>query len=217
MARYRFALRPKWILSHVFVMVMVMICIAAMFWQISRLHQKEARNDRVRTRSAAPVVNVADLIRVGEPYSAASPIEFRQVRATGTYRADQEVLVRSRSRETSPGSWILTPLDLGDGVAVTVNRGWIPNRGELTSVPKRYRAPSGRVTVEGYARQTETRGSFGPRDPRTGTLANLAQNPQVTLAFWAVKIIATTLGETGGDGGDVVVAPRGARLLAARS
>jgi surfeit locus 1 family protein len=175
MARYRFALRPKWILSHVFVVVMVAGCIAAMFWQISRLHQKEARNRRVTARSSQPAVPVGDLIRLGDPYSAASPIEFRPVRATGTYLRDQEVIVRGRSRESSPGSWILTPLDMGNGVAVTVNRGWVPNGGELTKVPKRYRAPSGRVTVEGYAMQTETRGSFGPRDPAKGTLSNLAR------------------------------------------
>lgn len=168
-------LRPKWIVSHLFVLVMVVAMIGAMFWQISRLHQKQDRNQRVRSRSSQPVIAVQDLVRAGELFSAVAPVEFRSVTATGTYRADEEVLVRSRSRESSPGSWILTPLDLGGGVAVTVNRGWVPNSGQLTSVPKRYRAPAGRVTVEGFVRQTETRGSFGPRDPKGGRLDNLAR------------------------------------------
>ncbi|GAA3842324.1 hypothetical protein AFIC_002908 [[Pseudomonas] carboxydohydrogena] len=35
-----------------------------------------------------------------------------------------------------------------------------------------------------------------PRDELTGTLAKV---PAVTLGFWIIKILATTLGETGGD------------------
>lgn len=175
MSRYRFALRPKWIVSHLFVLALVVAMVGAMFWQIDRLHQKQDRNARIRSRSSEPVVAVNRLVHPGEPFSAAAPVEFRRVTATGTYRTDEEVLVRSRSRLGSPGSWILTPLDLGGGVAVTVNRGWVPNSGQLTSIPKRYRAPAGRFRVEGYLRQTETRGSFGPRDPKTGTLSNLAR------------------------------------------
>lgn len=162
-------------MSHLFVMVLVVAMVGAMFWQISRLHEKQDRNARIRSRSSEPAAAVERLVHPGEAYPAVEPVEFRRVTAAGTYRSDQEVLVRSRSRLGSPGSWILTPLDLGGGVAVTVNRGWVPNSGQLTSVPERYRAPAGRVRVEGFLRQTETRGSFGPRDPRTGTLRNLAR------------------------------------------
>jgi uncharacterized membrane-anchored protein len=35
--------------------------------------------------------------------------------------------------------------------------------------------------------------------PRDAAASRLAKVPQVTLAFWIVKILATTLGETGGD------------------
>jgi cytochrome oxidase assembly protein ShyY1 len=37
------------------------------------------------------------------------------------------------------------------------------------------RAPTGQVDVVGLVRKTEQRGSFGPKDPRTGTLTNLAR------------------------------------------
>jgi uncharacterized membrane-anchored protein len=36
-------------------------------------------------------------------------------------------------------------------------------------------------------------------EPRSAALDALSKVPQVTLAFWVVKILATTLGETGGD------------------
>ena len=36
-------------------------------------------------------------------------------------------------------------------------------------------------------------------DSRVGQADALSKVPQVTFAFWVVKILATTLGETGGD------------------
>ncbi|QXC62422.1 SURF1 family protein [Aquihabitans sp. G128] len=174
MSRYRFALRPKWILSHVFVVAMVAAMLWACSWQLDRLHQKRERNAKVTDRTAQPVADVDRLISVGQDDEAGG-LQFRRGRATGTYLADQEVLVRSRSRDGAPGSWILTPLQEGDGTTVVVNRGWIPNSGQLEAVPAQYRAPSGTVTVVGLVQPSETRGSFGPRDPKTGTLTNLAR------------------------------------------
>ena len=174
MSRYRFALRPRWIISHVFVLTMVGAFIWAGFWQLSRLEEKRDRNDRVSARTTRPVADAADLAAPGD-YDAASDLEFRRATATGTYRPDQEVLVRSRSRDSAPGSWVLTPLQLDDGTSVVVNRGWISNGGQFESVPEQFAAPEGEVTVTGLVRETETRGSFGPTDPATGTLDNLAR------------------------------------------
>lgn len=174
MSSYAFARRPKWIASHVLVVLLVALMIAAMFWQISRLHEKQARNRTIVARTDEPVAPVADLTEPGA-HDAAKALDFRPVTATGTYLADQEVLVRGRSNNGAPGSWVLTPLDLGGGVAVVVNRGWIENNGRYESVPDAVRAPKGKITVRGYARRSERRGSFGARDPEDGTLTNLAR------------------------------------------
>ena len=174
MARYRFALRPKWILSHIFVLVMVVLFVIAGFWQLNRLQGKKDRNARVVAHKEMAIAPAVGLVKPDD-YVGASDLEFRRVTATGTYLRDQEVLVRSRSRESEPGSWILTPLKLSDGTALVVNRGWIPNSGEFESVPARFRAPSGTVAVTGLVRKTETRGHFGSVDPKAGTLHNLAR------------------------------------------
>ena len=174
MSRYRFALRPRWILSHLFVIALVSSMVWAGFWQLRRLDEKQARNDRVRSRSEQPAVPVQSLAEPGE-FDAAPELEFRQVTATGRYVVDQEVLVRSRSLEGAPGSWVLTPLLLADGTAVVVNRGWISNPGELHAVPEASAAPTGPVEVAGLVRLTETRGRFGPQDPAEGTLTDLAR------------------------------------------
>lgn len=175
MTRYRFALRPRWILSHLFVLVLVVAMVGACFWQLDRRQQKRDINARVAARSTRAAVPVDRLAAPGGPFDAANGVEFRRVSATGTYLADRDVLVRGRSRNGSPGSWVVTTLDLGNDVAVAVNRGWIPNSGALTEVPARYEAPSGAVTVIGLVRRTETKGSFGATDPASGTLRTLAR------------------------------------------
>ena len=174
MSRYRFALRPKWILSHLFVLLLVVAMIGACIWQLDRLQGKKDRNARVSARSTEPAVAVQSLVRPGA-YDAVDGLEFRSVTATGAYQANQEVLIRSRSNDGAPGSWVLTPLRLANGDEVMVNRGWISNSGQLDAVPRSVAAPAGRVTVTGLIRKTETRGSFGPTDPPTGRLENLAR------------------------------------------
>lgn len=174
MSRYRFALRPWWILSHLFVLALVGAMLVAGFWQLDRLQEKKDRNTRVTARVSQPVVDVGSLVDPGE-FDAADDLEYRMVTATGEYLADQEVIVRSRSKDGAPGSWILTPLQLPDGNAVVVNRGWFSNSGQYEAVPADYEAPSGPISVTGLVRQTETRGSFGATDPEGETVTNLAR------------------------------------------
>jgi cytochrome oxidase assembly protein ShyY1 len=175
MSRYRFALSVKWIVSHVFVLFLVVVMINLGFWQLRRLDEKQALNSRIRARSAEPVAPVDRLVGPDAGKDAVAALEYRKVTATGTYRADQEVLVRYRSLEGAPGSWVLTPLQLDDGRAVVVNRGWIGNNGRLEAVPDAFRAPSGPVTVTGLVQLPETRGSIGTKDPKAVTLTNLAR------------------------------------------
>ncbi len=177
---YRFASRPRWILSHLFVLGMVVLMVNLGFWQLRRLHEKQAHNRVVTTRTAEAPAPVTDVLRADDGFGSAGlakarRVEFRQVTAAGTYRADQEVLVRGRSLNGAPGSWVLTPLQLDDGTALVVNRGWIPNDGSKQAVPASFAAPSGRIEVTGLLQTTETRGSFGATDPPTGTLTNLAR------------------------------------------
>ncbi len=174
MSRYRFALRPRWIASHLFVGALVAAMVTAGIWQLDRMAERRDRNAVVEARTAEPLLDAVELPAPGA-FDAADPVEYRRVTATGRYLLDDEVLVRSRSNDGSPGSWVLTPLLLADGTAVTVNRGWIPNSGQLDAVPDAVTAPPGEVTVEGLVRLAETRGSIGPTDPDEGRLGSLAR------------------------------------------
>ncbi len=172
---YRFALRPRWIVSHLLVAALVVTMVSLGFWQLRRLDEKRSHNRLVEGRTSQPVAAVADLLPVGAGAADVDPVELRRVRASGSYGADSQVLVRGRSLDGRPGSWVLAPLRMADGRVLVVNRGWIPNDGSLAAVPGRYRVPSGRVTVTGILQPTETRGRFGPTDPPTGRLRSLAR------------------------------------------
>jgi surfeit locus 1 family protein len=160
--------------SHLFVLAMVVTMVNLGFWQLSRLDEKMDRNERVAARMDAPAADGAELLEPGDVEGVADA-EFARVTASGTYRADEEVLVRGRSLNGAAGSWVLTPLEVGDGLAVAVNRGWIPNSGELTAVPEDFAAPDGEVTVTGLVRRSETKGAFGADDPDGERLTELAR------------------------------------------
>lgn len=172
---YRFALRPRWVLSHLIVAALAITLVSLGFWQLRRLDDKRNYNDRVRARSALPEAVIDDLLSPQDSALAAARVEFRRVRVTGTFAGNEQVLVRSRSFDDSPGSWVLAPLRTDDGTLVVVNRGWIANNGIYDAVPPDFAVPVGEVTVTGMLMRSQTRGRFGPTDPPTGRLTSLAR------------------------------------------
>jgi surfeit locus 1 family protein len=89
------------------------------FWQLSRLHQRRARNAVVMKRLAEPVAPISTL-----PVDTAS--RLRRASLSGTPDFDHEIILAARSYEGSPGVYLFTPVHLpGRDSAVLVNRGWI--------------------------------------------------------------------------------------------
>jgi cytochrome oxidase assembly protein ShyY1 len=172
---YRFALRPWWIVSHVVVLAIVVAFITLGFWQLRRLDEVRDRNAQLAARLAEPAVPVEELVPPGDDDVADEAVDH-QATATGTYRPDETVLIRGRSLDDAPGSWVVVPLELADGRVLAVNRGWIRNDGRFTSVPEENRAvPAGEVTVSGILHPTQERGTLGATDPPDGTLTSLAR------------------------------------------
>lgn len=151
---YRFALRPRWILSHVLVLLLILVLLSLGFWQLRRLDEKQAANDLVEQRAEEEIVPVEDLVGSTDPLDVGDGVRFRPVSASGEYVVDDTVLVRGRSHDGSPGFWVLTPLDLGEDGAVVVNRGWIPFLEETDGTDVQWDTPAGRVDIEGLADQS---------------------------------------------------------------
>ncbi|MXW96678.1 MAG: SURF1 family protein [Acidimicrobiaceae bacterium] len=137
---------PGWIASHVFALAMVVLMANLGFWQIRRLDERRTGNAEIAAAmSQAPFDIAAHLDQRG------LPPEYTAVAATGAYLADAEVRIGNRSSGGQPGFWLATPLQLGDGRAVAVVRGWIPRR-SLTGLDDRSTAPpAGDVVVVGLA------------------------------------------------------------------
>ena len=94
---YDFARRPKWIVSHVLVLTLIVVMIGMGLWQLDRLSQRKDRNAEVVARSAEPVVEISSLVSVTDDHEIGEAVRWRQVTATGEYRAEDEVLILGRT------------------------------------------------------------------------------------------------------------------------
>lgn len=172
---WRFALTPTWLVRHVLVVALIAAMISAGLWQLRRLDEKQSYKALVEARQDEPVADVTDVVPVGGAVgdAAVRDVLYRRVRATGTYAVDDTVVVENRTYNAAPGAWVLTPLELDDGTAVLVNRGFVgfDRDGEIVAPAP----PGGQVTVEGLLFPSQARGSFGPTDPAEGRLEVMAR------------------------------------------
>ncbi len=172
-ARYRWALRPGWILSHLFVLACVVAFLMLSMWQYNRLMGRRESNDIIRERQAEVLVPVDDVMTAGSSPDQVGDAVFRRVSITGTYATDDQVLIRNRSNRGSPGYWVVTPLRTRDGEAVAVNRGWIPIQTGDEASADFYAPPSGEVAVTGLVVDSQEQTGLGVTDPEGERLATL--------------------------------------------
>lgn len=157
---YRFALKPKWLLFHLLIVLLVVLMVYLAFWQLHRLQSRREFNDDVRSRSSIPVT---DFATVAGPGVDPDSIEWRLVSVTGTYLADEQIVVVNRSQSGQAGSNVVTPLETSDGTVVLVNRGFVRYTGGADDdAPP---PPKGDVTVIGRVRASEERRLGGLTDP----------------------------------------------------
>lgn len=154
---YRFALRPRWIVRHLIVLMVVCLFALAGFWQIHRLHERRTHNALVQARKHMPESTLAAAL--SDPATAA----HRRVILRGRYDTSGEVLLLGRPNGDRDGNHVLTPL-AESGRTVIVDRGWVPPTD--AEAPVRNAAPpAGNVTVHGELLPSE-------KSPfRTGTTA----------------------------------------------
>jgi len=122
----------------------VVVCVAAGRWQQGRMHDKEA----LRAQMDA-ALRMAPVALDGLPGAADwVALRYRPVVASGAYRAAAQILIDNRVHEGRVGYHVVTPLELPDGRAVLVNRGWVAQRASRAELPDAP-PPGGTVTVEG--------------------------------------------------------------------
>ncbi|UZJ31955.1 SURF1 family protein [Streptomyces endophytica] len=182
---YRFLLSRQWVILTLVGLVLIPVMIKLGFWQLHRHEHKVAQNQLIASSLAAKPVPVTDLAAPGRDLPHRDM--WRPVTATGRYDTAHEVVVRQRTAadEQSIGYYVLTPLILGDGDDVLVNRGWISAGDDLTKFPDVPPAPKGTVTVTGRMMADETTAVSGIKDtkglpPRQVMLINSTEQAKRT-------------------------------------
>lgn len=117
----------RWWWTTLLVIAGVYVLIQLGFWQLDRLDQRRAFNQRVaeRWRETPFDVNTQALP------TDLTELEYRRVQARGTFDYANQILLTNQTRNQAPGVILVTPLVLDDGRAILVARGWVPyNRAE---------------------------------------------------------------------------------------
>lgn len=170
-----FWLRPKWVVGHVLVVVLVVAFVNFGFWQLRRLDERRSANAVVEARSSVPVQPLPEVVDPDATFVDVEGLPYRRVAVRGTYDADASVLVRSRALEGRPGFHVLTPLVTDDGAALVVNRGFAPFTAEPAEALAATRPPGGEVEVAGLLLATQERQGIGPTDPAEGVLTEITR------------------------------------------
>jgi surfeit locus 1 family protein len=167
------------LLKAIFAIVIVGLGAAIMislgFWQLDRLEERKAHNAQIESQIHQPPLPITGEIL--DP----TGLEYRPVTVTGTYDYSQEIILRNRTLNDAPGVHVLTPLKIeGSDKAVLVDRGWIPYEFSLFSKREPYQNVSGRVTVTGLLRLSQSKTApIGPSDPFVN-----ADMPRLDAWYW---------------------------------
>ncbi|MEI2775758.1 MAG: SURF1 family protein [Tetrasphaera sp.] len=163
----RALLTPRWLGALLLSALFAVAAYHLGHWQYGRYVTKHDRNDRIAAHLRADPVPLDGLLGAGP-----MPIEreWTHVRVQGTYAAP-ELLVRNRTLDGTNGYEVLTPLDLGDGRTLLVDRGWVsPSGAGAATLPAVTAAPAGPQHLVGWLRGGErSRGKALP----TGQLASI--------------------------------------------
>lgn len=165
-------LTPRWVAAHLVVVALAILFVNLGLWQLSRLEERRVENMVGESRYAQEPEDLADLLEgADDDYQS---LEFRRATFTGEFQPSDEVLIRSQVHQAVAGFHVITPLVGEGGMAVLVNRGWVPL--DADEVPVLAASPpGGEVTVTGWVRPTQTRASLGPADPDDGRLVTMSR------------------------------------------
>lgn len=153
-----FLLRPfsrRWWFATLLVLAAAAVMIRLGIWQLDRLEQRRAFNTQVESarKQLALDLNEGQLADIAQ-------MEWRAVQFAGEYDFANQVAVRNQYYAGQYGYHLMTPL-LSQGIAVVVDRGWIP--ADSNSTPedwRKYDVP-GEVKVAGQIRLGQGKPAFG--------------------------------------------------------
>ncbi|PIF28681.1 surfeit locus 1 family protein [Acidovorax sp. 56] len=177
-------------------------------WQVQRRAWKLDLIERVSARIQAPPGALPSPDQW--PQLNAASHEYQAVRLQGQWLAHKTVLTQATTA-LGAGYWVLTPLQMADGVQVLVNRGFVPQdqraQWQAPQAPHAATTDEPPVTVVGLLRLSEPGGGFlRSNDPaqqrwHSRDVAAIAQAQQLGQAapFFVDAGLPSRLGSTAAD------------------
>ena len=123
------------------------ILLALGTWQVQRLHWKEALIATIDSRLNAPPVPLAE---IEATLAAGGDVDYQPAAVQGRFLHDKERFFFA-TFEGQSGWYVYTPLELADGRALFVNRGFVPYD-RKDAATRAEGQVAGEVTVTGLAR-----------------------------------------------------------------
>lgn len=170
-ADWTFVRSPKWILSHLFALTLIIGFIVAGFWQLGRLGDRQDANARIEARALQAPTPIEEALAAAGDVSLddlGEALDFTAVSVTGRFVAPELARVANRSQDGRGGDWSVALFEALDGQLLVVNRGFVL-RSEITAG-----VPDGEVVLEGFLRRTRTKGWIGgTHDPAAERMPRL--------------------------------------------
>lgn len=162
-------------------------------WQVSRLHERQARNAVIAAQRLDAPVEFSALPR------DTGAAHYRSAHLEGRYDYAHELVLANRTRQGSPGVEILTPVRItGSDTAVLVNRGWVYSPdGSSVDLPRWREGDSAHVQgyVETYPPDAGvTTSVFGPRVVRRASRSEIAAKVPDPVAPYFLIVTSDTAG-----------------------
>jgi surfeit locus 1 family protein len=137
---FNFRFTPNWLII-ILTVVFISLFVRLGFWQIQRADEKTKMVAAERTLARQEPVNWASGQKL--------PRQYQRVIIQGTYLAPV-LLLDNQHHQHQFGYDVLSPLLLGDGSVIMVDRGWVPGESTRRSFPE-IQSPNGLVELQGSA------------------------------------------------------------------
>ena len=141
-------LRPSWIISHIFVIALLVSTVNLGFWQLRRFDERKANNAQIMetTGRESVAVNNLSIDRLDKTQS------YTPATARGTFDEDRQVYLINRSRDGVPGVEVINSFTLEtDPVSyVVVNRGYLPRKVFNEGESEIWKPSSKVLEIEGF-------------------------------------------------------------------
>jgi surfeit locus 1 family protein len=149
----------SWLKTTILVIAAVLVMIRLGVWQLDRLDQRRAFNERVEAQLAEELLVLASQNLDLDLYN----MEYRTAEVSGEFDHEHQVVLRNQDWQGNLGVHLITPLILeGEERAILVDRGWVPYDDFVGGKLAQYDDP-GSVQIKGAIRRSQSKPLIGGR------------------------------------------------------